>query len=715
MSKSKKNIAGLSEKGLVLFIITFFISLIFALVVYILFFQTPTLTRREFFYTFLLWLLFNPLVYLLLSQFLLPRLNTYTPKARRNWILLSVGVGLLFALVTRPPQAIFLLPTQTLRINLPAGNAESSFTLEYATTSLRDISFDEFELVGEWQRTEAGISHTGEELASLNWTGRTGDSATLVFTDLPSLQGVMLGWNDNLAALDATRPSDGQVTFSSSFPKTWQSSLPGRFIIGSTFGFLFLILTLFLASVELRPAQPVKQKKGAWLLYTLPMIAVWGFFLLTFFPGMMSTDSNNQWSQMVTGVYNDTHPVFHTLLIWLLTRIWFSPAIVAIFQILTLSLTVSWGISILDGQGIPRWAAWTLAAIFAIFPINGDMVIILWKDIPYATSLLLLSLMILKIVFSQGEWLSQKTAWIWLGLVSLCVAGFRQNGIPISLLTIPILVLVYKKWWKPLFSAFLLFLGLWLVYKGPVMNFLNVNQSVGSIERILVHHIAAHISSGEPLSSEQQAVADEIISTGKWEYNCCTLVTTMDSPGYSDAKNSRISTDIRRLFFELLVSNPGVEIRHQICVSSLIWKVPNTCPVRGFYPLKSLIWIYQQDSLVAQNSKLPYLVKPISNFLLLFPEHRFFNLAITPSVYFYFCLFCTFFYVFRRNSILPGLFLLPSGIQSIVLILVNISSAFRYQYGVMLVGMFSLGLLILALYTPRILQAGLEYQKSMEK
>jgi hypothetical protein len=715
MSKSNKYTAGLSKKGLVLILFAFFFSLVFALVVYIFLLQTPTLSRRELFYTFLLWLLFTPLVFLLLTRFLLPRLNTYTPRARSNWILLSVGTGLLFALVTRPPQAFFLLPAHTLRINLPAASADRSFTLEYATTSLRDISFDEFELAGEWQRTEAGISHSGGEPASLNWIGRTGDSATLVFTGSSSLDGVILGWNDDLNALDTARTSDGQVTFSSAFPAPWHSSLPTRFIIGFTFGFLFLILSLFLAGVELRPAQRVKQKKGAWLLYALPMVAVWGLFLLTFFPGMMSTDSVNQWNQMVTGVYNDAHPVFHTILIWLLTRIWFSPAIIAIFQILTLSLTVTWGISILDGQGIPRWAAWALAAFFALFPINGDMVIILWKDIPYATSLLLLSLMILKIVFSQGDWLSQKSTWIWLGLVSLCVAGFRHNGIPISLLTIPILVLVYKKWWKPLFCAFLLFLGLWFVFKGPVLNSLNVNQSVGSFEQILVHHIAAHIYNGKPLSSEQQTVADAIIPRGSWEYNCCTNVVTMGSPDYSDEKNASISSDIRRLFIELMIGEPEVELKHQVCVSSLVWETTIQCPIRGFLPYNTTLGKFSSYSSYDQNSQIGFFVKPLAKYLFLFRDLPFLKLAITPSIYLYLSLFCTFFFCFRKNSILPGLFWLPSGIQSIVLILVNISSAFRYQYGVMLVGMFSLGLLILALNTPNMQQAGLKHLKSLEK
>ena len=171
------------------------ISLVIACFFYILILQTPYVSKREFALTFLLWLFFTPLIYLLLTRFLLPRLNTYSPKARRNWILLSVGVGLLFALVTRPPQIILLFPVHNLEISVPSGSSGRTITLEYAKTSLRDIGFGEFKQEGNWQRTEVGLTHKGSEPASLSWSDRTGEEATLVFANLPGIEGVLAGWD----------------------------------------------------------------------------------------------------------------------------------------------------------------------------------------------------------------------------------------------------------------------------------------------------------------------------------------------------------------------------------------------------------------------------------------------------------------------------------------------------------------------------------------
>ena len=118
--------------------IGFFLSLF----IYLLFLQTPYTAKREFAYLLLLWLILVPLTYLLLSRFLLPRLLSYSPKARRNWILLTVGVGILFALVTRPPQVLLLLPVHHLQITVPAGSADRSIKLEYAKIKTVNMHLD---------------------------------------------------------------------------------------------------------------------------------------------------------------------------------------------------------------------------------------------------------------------------------------------------------------------------------------------------------------------------------------------------------------------------------------------------------------------------------------------------------------------------------------------------------------------------------------------
>lgn len=103
-------------------------------------------------------------------------------------------------------------------------------------------------------------------------------------------------------------------------------------IIASLGNILFCFLLLsFLAllfsrkNVQLTNAKPSKLN---WL-YVLPCIGIWMFYLLAFYPGLMSPDSFAQWSEASSLKLYDNHPAFHTTFIWLITKIWYSPAAVA--------------------------------------------------------------------------------------------------------------------------------------------------------------------------------------------------------------------------------------------------------------------------------------------------------------------------------------------------------------------------------------------------
>ena len=51
-------------------------------------------------------------------------------------------------------------------------------------------------------------------------------------------------------------------------------------------------------------------------------IAVWAVYLLAFWPALMTDDSIDQWFQVLTGQLTGHHPPFHTMLNWLVTRLW---------------------------------------------------------------------------------------------------------------------------------------------------------------------------------------------------------------------------------------------------------------------------------------------------------------------------------------------------------------------------------------------------------
>src|SRR5262249_38322432 len=120
-------------------------------------------------------------------------------------------------------------------------------------------------------------------------------------------------------------------------------------------GALGLVAGVWLATRPAR-AEATPPLPSTLLGYSAPSPLVWTPDLLVFWPGLMSPDSLEQWRQVLQGEINNEHPAFHTLTIWLITRVWFSPAAVALTQILALALMFGLVIRELERWSLSRWA-----------------------------------------------------------------------------------------------------------------------------------------------------------------------------------------------------------------------------------------------------------------------------------------------------------------------------------------------------------------------
>lgn len=160
----------------------------------------------------------------------------------------------------------------------------------------------------------------------------------------------------------------------------------------------------------------------------------------------MSPDSVNQWQQAHDLSYlSDAHPAFHTLTIWAITRVWDSPAAIALVQIITMSLVIAIGLYRMRVEGVPAWAIWTIVILFCAIPINGAMLVTLWKDIPYAIALLGLTLVFWHIAITGRAWLKYQWSWLWLGSIAALVSLIRHNGLPVALFSLAALAMYYPK------------------------------------------------------------------------------------------------------------------------------------------------------------------------------------------------------------------------------------------------------------------------------
>ena len=92
---------------------------------------------------------------------------------------------------------------------------------------------------------------------------------------------------------------------------------------------------------------------------------------------------------------------------------------------------------------------------------------------------------------------------------------------------------------------------------------------------------------------------------------------------------------------------------------------------------------------------IPGLIRFANPYMQIYTDGFVHWLNYTPAFYLYLAIYCTALLAFRRKNWRLILFLLPILLQSLTLLLVNISQAYRYQYGVVLVGLVSIGFLFL--------------------
>jgi hypothetical protein len=133
--------------------------------------------------------------------------------------------------------------------------------------------------------------------------------------------------------------------------------------------------------------------------------------------------------QMRIGNITDWHPIIYT---WLtnLSIQWFStPTALIIFQIIAMAIALGWGLGYLHDLGVPQSLLWLIVLLTSLLPSSNLMNIKLLYDVPYATFFLIISVLLLKIAVTEGNWLERKRNLASLVISSLFLILFRHNGI----------------------------------------------------------------------------------------------------------------------------------------------------------------------------------------------------------------------------------------------------------------------------------------------
>jgi len=178
------------------------------------------------------------------------------------------------------------------------------------------------------------------------------------------------------------------------------------------------------------------------LLFTFCLI-IELFWLGAFYPATMNGDSINFWRMSALGSgYDNLQPILYTYLLFLLRRIWDSPAIVAILQILISSFLVTYFSMFLLKKGANKILV--LLGYFAfVFSITVNISnTFVHKDSLYAQLILFMSIIIVGLFFKKEEETRSINFYL-IGIILALIASIRYESV-VYLLLIPFLMKYYK-------------------------------------------------------------------------------------------------------------------------------------------------------------------------------------------------------------------------------------------------------------------------------
>jgi hypothetical protein len=668
-----------------------------AYVIYTGFFQRHFFSWRYLLLCILFFVIFTLITGWINTNFLFKNIAQLN-KSRKVFLLIFSCLLAIILLVNSPIQPVYyLLPDSEMEISFTIGDdaqAAKGVQLKSINTGQGYVHHSNMTISGEYEVADTTlVFHPGQKV-DIHWKGKAGAESRIIFQSTLYDQPVSITWNGQTSSLNLMRGGDTDVTFAvkTPIPLQIQAFSILTFLLASFY--LIMLLIIALAHWNLKTGKTPGKRSWSWVWYMLPMLLVWIFSLLVFWPGVFTNDSYALWRQAVDGNFNDWQSAFFAIVLYLLIRIHYSLSFILILQILFFAAVTAYGLGRFEKLGVPKAILWIISILFAISPLNNMQAITLWKDIPYSIAFLWLTILTFEILDSDGEWIGQKSHLILIFLVSLLISLLRQNGMPAAAGTFLILALIYKNRRKEFLILLVSLVAMFGLIKIPLYNLIGIDRKEsGQSNLILVHHIAAHLDADTDFEPDELQYLNSLLPLADWDYDCCYMGTIYLNNDFDKYKLISNSAYNQKLAFNLFLRDPAVDFRHMLCAGEPSWKYgQNQCKIfstHGFnkWSTGKQDWIIPNEFSLKEASVFPELIQVYANVLRNFGFLDD-NLVpyLRPAFYFYLFLLSLAIAYMRNDNWRIFIVGIPIILQTLLLLLINFSPVLRYFYSTNLVG-----------------------------
>jgi hypothetical protein len=387
--------------------------------------------------------------------------------------------------------------------------------------------------------------------------------------------------------------------------------------------------------------------------------------------------------------------------LWLITRFWYSPAAVTVFQIALLSSTIGFALALFRSHGVPAWILWFAWALSAGSLVNGLMVVTLWKDILFSICILALTVLLLGLIKSRGAWLGNILFLATLVLVGAFTAIYRQNGPIVAFGSLAAPLLAYPRAWRRLAVVLACTVAVWLGIRGPLYNSLGVAKMPAwytlqpTLSQIGLYVKAGALDSGPVLEPAELSLLEAIhpLTDGWRNFDCYHPLALLD---WNDTKYALVDHDpglVINSYLRLLRYNPGFILPELLRCKSIVWRITQPAGAEmyvesiGFDASGTAMSIIPDPNALGlqEHSWLPQLKQWLAGIYVATLAPQLVWLIWRPALYSLGLMAAVILAALRRKCWRHTLLCLPALLATTPYLVLPISPDFRYHYPAYLV------------------------------
>ncbi len=346
------------------------------------------------------------------------------------------------------------------------------------------------------------------------------------------------------------------------------------------------------------------------------ILVIFGIALLGFYPAIITADCVDQIEQAETGNYRASHPIFHTVIIGNIAKIFGTVSASAIFQIIVFAIIWTWGCKILRSDNSTfkyKLIQCIVTFIVVIIPLNFMYAITLWKDILYTYSFLALIICVYN--FIRKGYKVNILDIILTSLSLVCIAKFRYNGPAVSFVMFALILIInfIKQRRIKISSLFIIsFLIMYILAGIPGKVLVKSNSSsgtnvFGAFNGTMYHAMGAILNTDVEIDEEDKEFLNSILELNEWKecYNAYTAANIHYNPDiHYDVCSTKENLDkFKSIFIKYAKKEPKAVVMHFIKLNSINWSIKEYAPMNN---------VVVTNAWISEMSNGKYDTKPVS-------------------------------------------------------------------------------------------------------